>query len=97
MYYCENCNKVSEYDFCRDCGDGDLREVRGEDFCFLVECGTTFGEMLKSVFDKENIPCALLPRGTGVRTALALKLENYRVYVPYAFLERAKEILEIFL
>ena len=96
MYFCENCNKVSDYDFCRDCGKGDLREVKDDDFCFLTECANSFGEMMKSLFEQKGIPCVLLPYGSGTRTGLGLKLENYRVFVPFSYLKKAKDILELF-
>ena len=96
MYFCENCNKVSEYDFCRDCGRGDLREVKDHDFCFLTECKNSFGEMMKNLLDQEDIPCVLLPYGSGAHRAFGMKLENYRIFVPFSHFDKAKNILDLF-
>ena len=93
MKYCEKCNTVVTLKYCPACGNKKIREVTSDDFCFLIECGQTYGEMLKDALQEEKIQCVLVPWGDGVRSKLGLKLENYKVYVPYEHYERAREIL----
>ena len=93
MKYCEKCNSIVTLKYCPACGNKTIREVTSDDFCFLIECGQMHGEMLKDALQEEKIRCALVPWGDGVRSKLGLKLENYKVYVPYEHYERAREIL----
>ena len=94
MQYCEKCNSIVISEYCPVCGNKKIREVTSDDFCFLVECGQMHGDMLKDVLLEEEIECALIPWGNGVRSKFALSLENYKVYVPYKHLDRAREILD---
>ena len=94
MKYCENCRVLCEEIKCSVCRSKKLREVNGNDFCLLLECPKNKGEMLKSFLEEEEIPCVLMPSGSGYRTVFGLALENYKVFVPYAFYEKAEEIAE---
>ena len=96
MKYCEKCNIIVTLNYCPACGNKKIREITSGDFCFLVECGQMHGEMLKDALQEEKIKCVLLPWGDGVRSKLGLKLENYKVYVPYEHYERAREILAFY-
>ena len=96
MKYCEKCNTIVTLTCCPACGNKKIREVTSDDFCFLVECSQMYGEILKDALQEENIKCALLPWGNGVRSKLGLKLENYKIYVPYEHYERAREILAFY-
>ena len=51
------------------------------------------GDMLSDVLQEEGIKCALIPWGNGVRSKFGLRLEKYKVYVPYEHHDRAVEIL----
>lgn len=84
---------LSEQEYCRYCGNKDLREPDGSDYCFLIEADTMFGEMLKGILEGDNIPYVAMPLGSGVRTRFALRLERMRIYVTYEFLETAKELV----
>ena len=94
MKYCENCKNICDVEQCSFCGNEQMRDVKRDDFCFLLECGETFGEMLRSALTDKNIECVLIPFGNGARSALGLNLGNYRVYVPYQHYERSQEILD---
>ena len=94
MKYCENCMTLCASECCEVCGNLQVREVTSKDFCFLLECEETFGEMLKPILDETNIACELIPAGNGARSAFGLRLGNYRVYVPYQQYETAQEILK---
>ena len=93
MKYCEKCKCLVKGNICDICGSDSLREIRPDDFCLLSECDNRFGEMLKKAFYEEDITCALVPCGDGVRSRFALRLENVLVYVPYGCFEHAKQIL----
>lgn len=97
LLYCEECKLLVNGEICPECGSENLREPKDEDFCFLVECRHDFGEMLKDALDDEDIECALVPWGNGVRSKFGLPLENYKIYVPYKEVEKAVEILKEFI
>ena len=92
MKYCEKCNSIVTLEYCPACGNKKIREVASDDFCFLVECGQMYGDMLNYALQEEEIQCALIPCGNGVRSKFVLKLDKYKVYVPYKHYERATEI-----
>lgn len=96
MNYCENCKLLCESDRCPVCGSKKTRAPEDKDFCFLIECQRSYGEILRQGLEDEQVPCALIPCGSGVRTAFGLELENYRVYVPYEHYSTAQEIVQFF-
>ena len=67
-----------------------LREVKDEDYCFLTEMRAMEGEMLADILRGNGIECVSMPSGSGLNTAMALPLENSRLYVPWRSLEQAK-------
>ena len=92
MNYCEHCKMLTTDTVCPDCGKKALRAAQNDDFCLLLCCDSMFGEMLEEALLDEEIPCAKIPDGTGVRSALGLSLENFRIFVPYSLYEKAKEV-----
>lgn len=96
MFYCEKCRMVSEIDFCACCSETQLREVRDDDFCFLIECEEVFGKMLEEALQNEGIQCAMRPVGNGVRSNFGLSLGKYQMFVPYPFYSKACDMLEFF-
>lgn len=96
MNYCEKCKMLSETEVCPMCESKKLREVTPEDYCFLLECERSFGDMLEEAMQKEALQCALVPCGTGVSTFFGLPLEHYEVYVPYRDYEKANEWVAFF-
>lgn len=93
MKFCDKCNSLSNLEYCTVCGNKKIREVHYDDFCFLTECEQMHGEMLKDALQEEGINCALMPWGNGVRTQLGLRLDRYKVYVPYQYYESSVELL----
>ena len=93
MKYCENCNSIVTSERCPACGNKKIREITADDFCFLVECAQMLGDMLNDALLEDGIKCALIPCGNGIRSKFGLKLDKYKVYVPYAHYEKATEIL----
>lgn len=94
MKYCVNCRSLCEDEVCSFCGAKKLKDAEDDDFCLLFECERGEGEVLKSFLDEEGIPCVLMPSGNGLRTVLGLNLENYKVFVPYRFYDKASEIVD---
>ncbi len=97
MRICENCSALCEEEVCSKCGGKNIRQVQDTDFCFFLECSREFGNSFKEVLEKENIPCVLLPSGSGINTIYAVPLENYKVYVPYLNYERAINVYNYFI
>ncbi|HEY8389739.1 MAG TPA: hypothetical protein VIL26_02110 [Clostridia bacterium] len=93
LYFCENCHMINEQNYCRICGKENLRSPQNDDFCFLIETRSMWGEMMGGILKEENIPYSAIPSGSGVRSYFGLKLENLKIYVPYEFLDKAKELL----
>ena len=96
MNYCENCRTVGEQETCANCGNRKLRPAEPKDACFLGELEARSAQMTAEILQKENIPCASVPSGDGIRSVFGLPLENCKLYVPYACLERANDILDAF-
>lgn len=93
MNFCEKCNIACGGDICPKCGRKKLRPVTEEDFCFAGRVDKLFGDNLKCILEQDNIECALIPYGTGVRSKFALPLENYLVYVRYKNLDYVRQML----
>ena len=96
MNFCEKCRLFTEKNFCSNCGNENLREIKDDDFCFLTAWDSNFQTMLEEIFKQEDIPCAMIPVGNGVRTMFGLRLEKVNVYVPYKFYDRALDVLDLF-
>lgn len=98
MYYCEKCHTLNEQNCCQSCSKINLRNPDKNDFCFLIEVDSMFGEMFVGILKDENITYSAMPSGNGMRSVFALKLENYKIYVVYELFDRAKELLnELFI
>ena len=93
MNFCDNCYFVSEATRCPFCGSKKLRQARDDDFCFLTEKSSAYGDMLLEVFKEHGIPCSAMPCGSGIETQFAMPLKNYRLFVPFSFLNEAKSIV----
>lgn len=94
LYYCEKCNMLNKQNYCLICGKRNLRNPENNDFCFLVELKSMIGEMFGGILKVENIPFSAIPYGNGARVYSALKLENLKIFVPYEFFNKAKELLD---
>lgn len=90
MKYCENCHVATDAERCPLCKGRKLREVAQEDYCLLTELPAADGEMLADVLRGNGIGCVTLPTGSGLNSALALPLENRRLFVQWKFWETAK-------
>lgn len=96
MNYCESCKCLCQSGVCPECGNDQLRQAENDDWCFFLECNSTFGKMLNEIFENESIPCSMIPCGNGARSALGLNLENLQLFVPYQFYDRAVDLHDYF-
>lgn len=94
QYYCRKCLLLNKQDFCQSCGKEGLRTPDDNDCCFLCETDSMFSEMFGGILRDEYIPFSVMPSGNGIRSVFALKLENLKIYVPYEFYLKAKELLD---
>lgn len=94
MNFCEGCNIACSGERCPKCGRKKLRAVNEDDFCLVAQVDRIFGENLKDHLENENIECALMPYGTGVRSKFALPLESYLLYVRYKNSEYVRQIVK---
>ena len=93
MKYCENCYFATNETRCPVCASKKLRDIQIDDFCYVVEGSTAYCENLMDIFRDNEIPYSTLSYGDGTRSYSGLRLENYRLYVPYRFLQKAKNII----
>lgn len=93
--YCPRCSLVFSGNYCPNCGGKRFREPEDEDLCFLVEKGQIWCDMLADVLKQHGIPCIAKGRlGAGLAMQVGSFLETQRVYVAYADLKEAAEIVE---
>ena len=71
-------------------------EENNSNMRFLLDCSKGRGVIVKEILQSEGVPCFLLASGNGVRSKLALPLENYKIYVPSELYEKGVKILEDF-
>ncbi len=93
MNYCENCFAAFDSPRCPLCGGRKVREIKEDDYCFLTEKSVLEGEMVADILRGNEIPCVTEPSGNGVRTAMALPLENRKLFVPWRCFCAAKSYL----
>lgn len=94
MNYCENCHVAADLPRCPVCGGKKLREVKDEDYCFLIEKPAMEGDMLADVLRGNGIECVAMPSGNGVRTAFSLWLDKRKLFVPWKSFGTAKSYLQ---
>ena len=95
MLFCEKCNLLSEKNKCDNCGNENLREANGDDFCFfgLLCKGDLY--ILKSNLQEKNIEVAVIPYG-GFDIIMPDRTSAYfKVYIKYKDLSQANEIKDI--
>lgn len=93
MKYCENCFAAFDLPRCPLCGGRKVREIKEDDYCLLTERSAAEGEMLADVLRGNEIPCVTEPSGCGVRTVMALPLENRKLFVPWRCFSAARTYL----
>lgn len=96
--YCEKCSCLFDGNDrnCPVCGSKKIRYPRVDDPCFLVEKEAPWGEMLADVLTRNDVPFRQKPvLGAGLSLRLGQGMERYRFYVPFAEVEKAREMTEV--
>ena len=92
--YCERCRKVMAEEVCPECGKK-CRDAREDDWCELLSTGQIWADMTCDLLKQENIPCAREGTlGAALAVLTGLSAETYHIYVPYAYLDQAKELTD---
>ena len=95
--YCENCGAVYDGSLCPACGAKDGRSPRENDPCFLCEKQILWADMLKETLENNGIPVIYKKKlGIGLALEVGLMMERVRVYVPFARLREAEDLLDQF-
>lgn len=95
--YCENCMKLVEGPICKSCRNRRLREVDPGDFCLVAEIPYMQAEMLKELYEDNDIPCTERSvLGAGITVNLGVNIGRVRLYVPYDRLEFAQELYNVY-
>ena len=95
MLYCEKCRMNTEGDCCPECGRKKLREIREDDPCFLIERDAIWSEVVEDFLKENGIPFLTKGKmGAGLAIHVGPMFEKNRYYVPYACLERARELTD---
>lgn len=94
MNYCDRCNNIFIDDKCPHCNSKKVREVRDDDYCFIIEKELIWAEALRELLDKNNIPYEVLTKyGAGLSIKMGPYNEVYRFYIPYKYMEQATNII----
>ena len=93
--YCRNCKLPWEGEVCPECGEADLWPIMPEDPCLLTEQQWVWAGVLEEVLVKCAVPHMKQPLlGAGLVKSIGTFGERFRFFVPYEFLDRAREIAE---
>lgn len=97
MYFCPNCNVLTEQTRCRVCGSREVRLPGQEDYCYLTEKQTIWAAALEDLLADHGILCITKNTlGAGLAAKIGPAMERVRFYVPYARYEEAKELEQEF-
>ena len=98
LLWCENCGAVHNGepgDRCPACGEKKSRSPRENDPCFLCEKQILWAEMLEETLRNNEIPVIFKKKlGIGLALKVGPMMERVRIYVPYARLRDAEELLD---
>ena len=96
MLYCETCGFLyEEGEKCPICRKNKGRPPQDGDPCFLTEKGQIESDMLEDVLRQNGVPCMKKSvSGAGIAMFTGLLLEKFRLFVPYAELEKARDIAD---
>lgn len=93
--YCKKCNIIFNDNICPKCKSKDIREVKPDDDCFLIEKEMVWGEMLSDLLKQNKIPFYFKNvLGAAITANIGPYSEYYRFFVPCSYLERAKNLTD---
>ncbi len=98
MLYCEKCMSTHYLDRCPFCGNKKVREIRENDAVFLKTEFYPYSGMLESLLKDFGIPCLVLRNDKFLALQASFRTESgeFKFFVPYGALEKAKEVLKDF-
>lgn len=92
--YCEHCHLLTDGAVCPACGRN-TRQPADNDECFLIEKEMLFGEMLIDVLKQNGVPSYHTNvLGAGIAMRIGPLMERYRIFVPYAYVDKARALTE---
>lgn len=95
MLFCEKCNFLTPENRCPLCGNKKVRTVCDADFCFFVNLGEFYFEMLESALKEKSIDVVGVPfYPNGVTYGTAGRASGRKVYIRYKDIEQVNEIYE---
>ena len=72
-----------------------IREIRDDDLCLLTERDMIWSEVTEDFLRQNDIPFLVKGRmGAGLAINVGPMFEKNRYYVPYAYLEKARDVIE---
>lgn len=96
MKYCSACQLLSDASQCPACG-GRLREPESNDPVLLAVAPPFEAEVFTPILKNEDIPFSAMSNlGSGFTAEGGHLLEEISIYVPYAALDKARELWEGF-
>lgn len=89
--YCENCYRLVDSDPCPHCGSP-VREAVSGDSCFLTEQGYVQATILADILSQNSIP--YMTKMRSIKGCGSIMMGNRLFYVPWQFLENARNVVE---
>lgn len=90
-----HCYTPFEGERCPVCGSGQVREIREDDECLVLEGGTIETGMLCEVLQQEGIPCYRQSQiGAAMAVLIGRQSEKFNVLVPFRCYDQAREIAD---
>ena len=96
MNYCEQCKVLTDTARCPLCKSKKLRAPREKDYCFFTECDEGTAILYRDVLAQDEIRSVAVPSTTPVGIVLGMFMRNFKLFVPYSTLDRAKELCDAF-
>lgn len=91
--YCPHCHILTVNTRCPICLSREVRLPEAEDYCFLTEKEKLWAPTLEDILRQNGIPfLSQSVLGAGLVSRLGSSFERVRVFVPYAFYDRAREL-----
>lgn len=94
MNYCERCHVMTEEDGCPVCGTTQVRTVRGDDYCFLVEKEDMWAKMLVEILEDNGVHPVCQDALDVVMVIRGGAKSRQSIYVPYRHWELAQELMQ---
>ncbi|NMD37203.1 MAG: hypothetical protein GYA87_00810 [Christensenellaceae bacterium] len=95
IMYCEKCKNIVNSTPCPLCKGKNVREIKEDDLVYIVEKRAMWAEMLMDVLRQEEIPFSYRNiLGAALSMSVGREKESYIFYVPYIYLDKAKNIVE---